>query len=53
MRRGLVWGVAVPLMLAGSLTAHVLAYRLVYPEAHVRLRTLLATGHSYLDWAER
>jgi hypothetical protein len=48
MRRGLAWGVAIPLMLAGSQAAHVLAYRWVYPEAHVRARTLLATGHAYL-----
>jgi hypothetical protein len=41
MRRGLAWGVAIPLMLAGSQAAHVLAYRWVYPEAHVRARTLL------------
>jgi len=28
--------------------AHVLAYRLVYPNAHVRLGELLITGHSYM-----
>jgi len=47
MRRGLAWLVAVPLMLAGSQVAHVLAYRLVYPEASVRLQDLVATGHGY------
>jgi hypothetical protein len=36
-------------MLAGSQAAHVVAYRLVYPEAGIRLRALLATGHSYMD----
>ena len=48
MRRGLAWLVAVPLMLAGSQAAHVLAYRWVYPEAHVRLLALASTGHGYL-----
>jgi hypothetical protein len=35
-------------MVAGSQVAHVLAYRLVYPQAQVRLRDLLATGHGYM-----
>jgi len=47
MRRSLAWLVAVPLMLVGSQAAHVLAFRLVYPNAGVRLRELLQTGHSY------
>ena len=38
MRRSLAWLVAVPLMLAGSQLAHAVAYRLVYPQAHERLR---------------
>jgi len=49
MRRRLAWLVTVPLLLAGSQAAHVLAYRWVYPEAHVRLRMLLATGHAYMS----
>lgn len=48
MRRSLAWLVAIPLMLAGSQVAHVLAYRLVYPQASVRLRALVQTGHGYL-----
>ncbi len=28
--------------------AHVLAYRWVYPQAHIRLSALLATGHGYM-----
>jgi hypothetical protein len=40
----------LPLMLAGSQLAHVFAYRLVYPEAQVRLRELLATGHGYMSY---
>jgi hypothetical protein len=49
MRRSLAWLVAVPLMLAGSQVAHVLAYRIVYPEANVRLHALLETGHGYMS----
>ena len=43
-----MWLLSLPLMVAGSQVAHVFAYRLVYPEAQVRLRDLLATGHSYM-----
>ena len=49
MRRALTWLVAVPVLLAGSQAAHFLAYRWVYPEAHVRLLALAATGHGYLS----
>jgi hypothetical protein len=49
MRRGLAWLVAVPLMLAGSQVAHMLAYRIVYPQASVRLRDLVETGHGYMS----
>lgn len=49
MRRSLVWLVAIPLMLAGSQVAHVLAYRIVYPQAQVRLRALIETGHGYMS----
>jgi hypothetical protein len=50
MRGGRVaaWLSSLPLMVAGSQVAHVLAYRWVYPNAHVRLGELLATGHSYM-----
>ena len=48
MRRGAAWLTALPLMLGGSQLAHALAYRFVYPEAHVRVLHMLATGHSYL-----
>jgi hypothetical protein len=47
-RRLAVWLLSIPLMVAGSQVAHVLAYRLVYPTAHVRLTALLATGHEYM-----
>jgi hypothetical protein len=47
-RRIAVWLSSLPLMVAGSQAAHVLAYRWVYPSAHVRLSALLATGHQYM-----
>jgi hypothetical protein len=47
MRRGAAWLAAAPLMLGGSQLAHALAYRLAYPQAHVRVVHMLATGHSY------
>jgi hypothetical protein len=36
-------------MLAGSQVAHMLAYRIVYPQASVRLQALVETGHGYLS----
>lgn len=50
MRRRLTWLVALPAMLAGSQAAHALAYRLVFPDASVRLHVLALTGHGYLAW---
>jgi hypothetical protein len=49
MRRSLAWLVSVPLIVAGSQVAHVLAYRWVYPDAHVRLQALVRTGHGYMS----
>jgi len=49
VRRSLTWLFALPLVLAGSQVAHVLAYRWVYPSSHVRLRALLESGHGYMD----
>jgi hypothetical protein len=49
-RRSAVWLLAVPLMIAGSELAHALAFRIVYPNAHARLRELLATGHGYTSY---
>jgi len=46
-----VWLVAAPLMLGGSQVAHALAYRIAYPQAHVRVLHMLATGHSYFTRA--
>lgn len=47
-RRVAAWLLSFPLMVVGSQVAHVLAFRLVYPSAHVRLSALLSTGHSYM-----
>jgi hypothetical protein len=47
MRRSAAWLVAAPLMLGGSQLAHAVAYRIAYPQAHVRVIQMLATGHSY------
>jgi hypothetical protein len=49
MRRRLTWFVAVPAMLAGSQAAHALAYRLVFPNASLRVHALALTGHGYLQ----
>jgi hypothetical protein len=47
-RRVAAWLLSFPLMVLGSQVAHVFAYRLAYPNAHVRLSELLMTGHSYM-----
>lgn len=48
MRRRLGgWLLAIPLTVAGSQVAHTFAYGVVYPNARVRLRDLIATGHGY------
>lgn len=47
MRRGAAWLTAVPLILGGSQLAHAIAYRIAYPQAHVRVVEMLATGHAY------
>ena len=47
-RRGLAWLLALPLVTAGSLSAHALAYRIVEPEPAARATLLETTGHDYL-----
>jgi hypothetical protein len=51
MRRTLAWGLAAPLALLGSLTAHSLAYRVAIPDAGERARALAQTGHGWVDYA--
>jgi hypothetical protein len=47
-RRMAAWLLSLPLMVVGTQVAHVVAYELVYPNAHVRLSELLASGHGYM-----
>jgi hypothetical protein len=47
-RRGLAWLLALPLVTAGSLLAHALAYRVAEPAPLARAELLGATGHGYL-----
>jgi hypothetical protein len=47
-RRLAAWLLSIPLMVGGSQLAHALAYRLVYPNEHIRLMALLASGHQYM-----
>jgi hypothetical protein len=52
VKRGLVpWLVAIPLMVAGSLSAHEVSYWLVVPDAAARATVLEASGHGYLSEA--
>jgi len=48
-RNRLPWLVAVPLMVAGSLSAHELGYWLVTPDATDRGRLLAESGHGYFE----
>jgi hypothetical protein len=50
VRRQSAWLIVVPLMLAGTEAAHALAYRIVYPQAAMRVQVLAATGHGYASW---
>src|SRR5262245_8819023 len=47
-QHGLAWLLALPLVTAGSLASHTLAYRLAEPVAGVRSDLLQATGHGYM-----
>jgi hypothetical protein len=47
-RSAAVWLCSVPLMVVGSQLGHAVAYRVVYPQAHLRLRALLSSGHGYM-----
>lgn len=49
-RSRIPWLVAVPLMVAGSVSAHGLAYRIVQPNPDLRAALLHETGHGYLDY---
>ena len=45
-----VWLVTLPLAVAGTQTAHAIAYRLAVPTAHERAHELGATGHGYMAY---
>jgi hypothetical protein len=47
-RGAAAWLLSLPLALAGCLTAHGLAYRIVEPDAHERAHLLASSGHGYL-----
>jgi hypothetical protein len=47
-RRVAAWLLSLPLMVVGTQVAHVVAYELVYPNAHVRLSELISSGHGYM-----
>jgi hypothetical protein len=49
-RRPVAWLSALPLVAAGSLLAHSLAYRIVEPDPRVRAELLDGTGHGYLAY---
>jgi hypothetical protein len=47
MRQRLAWLSTAPLMFAGLIAGHLLAYRLVYTDAHARADALAGSGHAY------
>jgi hypothetical protein len=49
-QRMVVWMLAVPFMVAGTEVAHVVAYRLVYPDPLERAAVLSSTGHGYFAY---
>jgi hypothetical protein len=51
VRRHLAWVSTVPLMVAGLLAGHTVAYRLAFPDAHARADALTHSGHGYLGHA--
>ena len=50
MRQRLAWLSTAPLMFAGLIAGHLLAYRLVYSDAHARADALARSGHAYLGY---
>jgi hypothetical protein len=47
-QHGLAWLLALPLVTAGSLASHTLAYRIAEPAPVARADLLQATGHGYM-----
>ena len=50
MRQRLAWLSTASLMFAGLIAGHLLAYRLVYSDAHARADALARSGHAYLGY---
>jgi hypothetical protein len=50
-QHGLAWLLALPLVTAGSLASHTLAYRIAEPVAGTRADLLQTTGHGYMSAA--
>ena len=50
MRQRLAWLSTAPLMFAGLIAGHQLAYRLVYSSAHAREDALARSGHAYFGY---
>jgi len=48
MRQRAAWWLAVPILVAGEMAGHSLAYRIVAPNAAARALLLERTGHAYL-----
>ncbi len=51
MRQRLAWVSTVPLLAAGLLAGHALAYRLAIPDGDARAHALAHSGHGYLAYA--
>jgi hypothetical protein len=50
MRQRLAWLSTAPLMFAGLIAGHQLAYRLVYTDAHARADAMARSGHAYFGF---
>jgi CDP-diglyceride synthetase len=50
MRQRLAWLSTAPLMFAGLIAGHFLAYRLAYSDAHARADALARSGHAYFGY---
>ncbi len=50
-RIGATWALVVPLLVAGLLCGHELAYRIALPDVEERAHELAASGHGYLHYA--
>jgi len=50
MRQRLAWLSTAPLMFAGLIAGHQLAYRLAYSDAHARADALARSGHAYFGY---